>query len=90
MSKDWIDGKSNADILERSDILKKFYNGKAGEIFRAIVNGLITQNLTIARDNVSADRILGRCEAYQHIINLIEIAIEEGEELKRPLQADEV
>lgn len=89
MSKGYIDGKEPSEVLQRADILDRFYNSKAGEIVRAMVNGLITYNLTIDRQNVSADRILGRCEAYQDIINKIELAIEEGNELRKSVGEDE-
>jgi hypothetical protein len=72
-------------IIEIGQILEKFYNGQAGTIFRAIVNGHIKEQISNPQDNsTSADRRLGRAEGIQMIQDDIELAIEQMHSLSQP------
>jgi len=70
-------------------VVKRSMNGAFGEIFRALKNGLITEELTYNQtDNtMSADRHLGRCEAYTNMEVKLEQMIAEMEDLTKVVSA---
>ena len=82
--------QSVEDKISIGDIVKKAYNGKFGEILRAYINGMITKEATYNQINptdrspLSADRVLGRIEAYNNILVDFERMIEEAELLQKP------
>lgn len=77
--------RSSEDVIEIGESLRKFYNGQAGTIVRAIMNGLIKDQITAPQDNVtSADRRLGRAEGIQLLQDQIEYAIAQMEQLTTP------
>jgi len=71
------------DIIEIGNILERFYNGAAGTILRAFINGRKSEECKLHQldPKVSAERVLGRLEAYQNIVDDIEIAIQEKTKL---------
>ena len=70
------------DVIEIGQVLEKFYNGSAGKVFRAMVNGRIKEQLSALDDNdTAASRRLGRAEGIQLIQDDIEIAIEQMKQL---------
>lgn len=78
------------DEIEIGQIMQKFYNGAAGEIFRAIINATIKDQISQMHDNVTnADRRLGRAEGAQYIQDQIEIAINRMEQLQAPSKEGE-
>lgn len=79
------------DLIEIGRCLGDFYNSPAGSILRAMINGRV--NLE-ARDHLEDDRIkpsrvLGRIEAYNQIINDIELSISQYHSLIQPLPEDQ-
>jgi len=92
MPKTWVDGDEVGDKLERGRIVRVAYEGKFGEVFRAFINGLITTSLKYHQVNpndrapISAERLLGRCEGYQNVVDGLELIIYEAEELQRPIE----
>lgn len=82
--------RDQEDIIEIGQILQKFYNGQAGMIFRAMVNGRIKQQVSQLQDTTTnADRRLGRAEGVQMIQDDIELAIAQMESLTQPLPQGE-
>lgn len=78
------------DIIEIGEIMNKFYMGYAGEIFRAMVNGRIKEQISQMDDiKTNADRRLGRAEGIQLIQDDIELAIGQMEDLLKPLPQEE-
>jgi hypothetical protein len=72
-------------IIEIGQILEKFYNGQAGTIFRAMVNGRIKEQVSQLDDiKTNADRRLGRAEGIQMIQDDIELAIQQMHSLTMP------
>ncbi len=79
--------RSMEDIIHIGEALEKFYNGQSGAVLRAFINGRITEEAKIHYDKtiqLSSDRILGRIEAYQMIIDDIEKAIQDKNQLTAP------
>ncbi len=64
-------------------VVKKSLNGNFGEVLRALVNGMITEELSFNQDNptMSADRHMGRCEGYNNILVKLEYMVSEMESL---------
>ncbi len=87
--------REEQDILEIGNIIKATYYGQFGEVLKAIVDGLITYDLTLNQRNerdvvpLSSDRLLGRLEGYQTVINKLELAIQEADSLREPIEEDE-
>ena len=80
---------SNESIIEIGQIMEKFYNGQAGAIFRAIINGRIREQISQAHDvNTPSDRRLGRAEGMQLIQDDIELAIAQMHSLTQEIQED--
>ena len=83
------------DRVMIGDIVKKALNGKFGEVLRALVNGLTTECLEYNQVNptdrmpLSAERLLGRMEAYHNIIYKLEAAISDSESLQLPEEQDD-
>lgn len=75
------------DLMAIGQVLESFYNSDAGAVLRAIVNGRVAKEAKIHRDGsrVKPGRALGRIEAYQQIIDDVEVAIAEYHDLIRPL-----
>jgi hypothetical protein len=80
---------STQSIIEIGQIMEKFYNGQAGAIFRAIVNGRIKEQISQAHDvQTPSDRRLGRAEGMQLIQDDIELAIAQMHSLTQPQGED--
>lgn len=78
--------RTTDSIIEIGEILQKFYNGQAGAIFRAMVNGRIKEQVSQLQDvTTTAERRLGRAEGIQMIQDDIEMAIAQMESLTQPL-----
>ena len=81
--------RNQEDIVEIGQVAEKFYNGQAGALFRAIINGLILEAISQELDTVtSADRRLGRAEGANRVRDYIELAISDMKKLTEP-QAEE-
>lgn len=81
--------RSTSSIIEIGQILQKFYNGQAGAVFRAIVNGHIKDQISQLQDNgTSAERRLGRAEGVQLVQDSIELAIAQMESLTTPQESE--
>lgn len=79
--------RTNQSIIEIGQILEKFYNGQAGVIFRAMINGRIKEQISHIDDTkISSERRLGRAEAFQIIQDDIELAIEQGHSLDKDIE----
>jgi len=94
MTKEYIDSLDPQYVIERGEIVKRAYEDKFGEVLRSLVNGRITKGLSDHQLNpsdrmpITPDRILGRLEGYQTIIDDLELMIQEAEDLQRPLEED--
>ena len=92
--KDRLVRQNEEDIIEIGRIVKTAYYGKFGEVLKAIVEGLVTEILTYHQSNpndrmpMSAERLLGRLEGYQTIINKLEESIFQAEEAQKPIRED--
>lgn len=86
--------QDNQDKIYIGELIKRTHNGQYGEIFRALIDGLKTKELKYHQDNtpgrepLSADRVLGRMEAYQNILDELDFAIAVAEDLQKPLEGD--
>lgn len=93
--KDALVRQNESDKIEIGEVVKRTLNGKFGDILRAYVNGKITseslyhQVNPMDREPLSAERILGRIEAYNNVIYNLEEMVQEAEELQRPVEDDE-
>lgn len=78
---------SNEDKIELGHIAERFYKSDAGIFFLAVANGLIQKesNDHYYDSKIPAERILGRIEGIQKLINAIEMAINDKDELTRPI-----
>jgi len=78
--------RSQEDVIEIGEKLKKFYNSDAGAVIRAIINTIIIENISQEYDkDISSDRRLGRCEGVNKVRDMIEMGIVEMEKLTTPL-----
>jgi hypothetical protein len=78
--------RQQEDIIEIGRVAEKFYNGNAGEFFRAIVNGIVIENISNLQDTItSADRRLGRAEGANQVRDYIELAISEMKKQTDPI-----
>lgn len=76
-------------IIEIGQIMKTFYDGEAGSVFRAIINGRIREQISQGSDTTtSSDRRLGRAEGMQLVQDDIELAIAQMESLTQQLRED--
>lgn len=79
------------DIIEIGNIMDVFYSSEAGIVVRAIINGQISKESAshYFDAKIPADRILGRIEAFQKVIDSIELAIKDKDDLTRPIPEGE-
>lgn len=79
------------DIIEIGRALDAMYNGSAGAVIRAMVNGRISLEAKQHREGspIKAGRALGRIEAYQTLLDDIELAIAQYYSLTKPLPESE-
>lgn len=83
--------RTSQSIIEIGQILQRFYNGQAGSIFRAMVNGRIKEQISQLTDTTtSPERRLGRAEGIQLIQDDIELAIAQMESLTQEIHEEEV
>lgn len=76
-------------IIEIGQIMQRFYNGQAGAVFRAMVNGRIKEQISQLTDTTtSPERRLGRAEGIQLIQDDIELAIAQMDSLTANIQED--
>lgn len=81
---------STQSIIEIGQIMERFYNGQAGAVFRAIVNGLIREQISQMQDVItSSDRRLGRAEGFQMLQDQIELSISQMKSLTETLQEEQ-
>lgn len=75
------------DIIVIGEIMEKFYSSQAGTIMRAFINGHICDEAKrhYYEDTIPADRVLGRIEGFQIIIDDVERAIQDKAKLTEPL-----
>lgn len=75
------------DVIEIGNIMDAFYSSEAGTVLRAIINGQISKesNAHYYDSKIPAERILGRIEAFQKVIDSIELAIKDKDDLTRPI-----
>lgn len=75
------------DKIEIGHIAENFYKSDAGAFFLAVANGLIQSEAATHyyEAKIPADRILGRIEGIQKLINAIELAIRDKDDLTRPI-----
>jgi hypothetical protein len=84
--------QSKQDKVEIGTIIERAMKGKFGDIFYAVVEGLKKQELQESRiypAKLSSDRVLGRMEGLDMLIDSIEIAIHEKDEILAPIRNDE-
>lgn len=74
------------DKIYIGEVAEKFYNSEAGELLRALLTGLRSNQSTMhrAQQSISADRVLGRIEAYQEIQDAFEGMIADKNKLVTP------
>jgi hypothetical protein len=74
------------DLIEIGRALDTFYNSEAGAIIRAMCNGRVSQEARQHKEGsaIKPGRALGRIEAYNQLIDDIEIAIAQYHDLTRP------
>lgn len=82
---------SSEDKIELGHIAENFYKSDAGAFFLALANGLIQSesNIHYYDSKIPAERILGRIEGIQKLINAIELAIKDKDDLTRPIPEGE-
>lgn len=76
------------DKIDIGNVVKKALNGAFGEVLRALINGLVTRELTYNQEDskIPADRKLGRCEAYNNVLLELERSVQEAEFLTAPVE----
>lgn len=79
------------DIIEIGRSLEVMYNSPAGAILRAMVNGRISLEAKKHKEGspIKPGRALGRIEAYQTLLDDIEVAIAQYYSLIQPLPENE-
>lgn len=79
------------DVIEIGRSLEVMYSSPAGSILRAMVNGRISLEAKQHREGspIKAGRALGRIEAYQTLLDDIELAISQYYSLIKPLPENE-
>ena len=93
--KEALVNRSDSDKIEIGELVERTLNGKFGDVFRAFINGMITECLMYHQNNptdrmpINADRLLGRCEAYQNCIYGLEAMVEDAKDLKKPAPQEE-
>lgn len=81
---------STSSIIEIGQILEKFYDGQAGAVFRAIINGRIKEQISQLNDiQTPSDVRLGRAQGMQLIQDDIELAIAQMHSLTQPQNEEE-
>lgn len=80
--------RSNEDKIYVGELVGRVYGTEFGEVIRALINGLITKELSMKDVRFAEGRLLGRCEGYQEVINNIEQMIAEAEALKMPVEEE--
>lgn len=83
--------REQEDIIEIGNVMDIFYSSDAGVILRAIINGQICKesNNHYYEAKIPADRILGRIEGFQKIIDSIEMAIKDKDDLTKTIPEEE-
>lgn len=90
-----LERREAQDQILIGGIIKRVHESQYGEIFRALVEGLKAKELMYNQNNVpnliplTADRILGRLEAYQNIVDELDLAIKVAEDLQKPEPEEE-
>ena len=94
--KDALVRQDVGDRIEIGEVVKRTLNGKFGDILRAFINGMITSCLKDHENNptdrmpLSADRLLGRAEAYQNCIYGLEQMVVDAEDMQRPQEEEDL
>jgi hypothetical protein len=87
--------RNKQDKVEIGIAIERAMRGKFGDIFYALVEGLKKQELQDSKvfpSKLSSDRVLGRIEGLDTLVDSIELAIHEKNEILEPIpseQADE-
>ncbi len=79
--------KDTSDIVYIGEVAQKMYESEAGELLRALLNGYIGEEAIRHKEDekTSADRVLGRIEMCQTILDDIEFMIDQARKLKEPI-----
>lgn len=87
--------QSPEDILYIGHIVETAYLGEFGRVLNAIIEGLKTREIAYHQTNptdrqpMSADRILGRIEGYQAVINELDLTISKAKYEKKPIEEED-
>lgn len=82
--------QASEDIVLIGDLLERFMNSPAGKYFRIMVSNLQKLEIQHSKSSVlSAERALGRIEAYDNVLNDIEGFIHQKNELQKPIMTGE-
>lgn len=84
--------KDTQDIVYIGEIAQRLYGGQHGELLRAIIQGHIQAEAKNNEyvENISDSKVLGRIQAYQTIIDDIELMISQKDKLvNEPVEKEE-
>lgn len=75
--------RNTQDIIHIGETAQRLYGGQHGELLRAIISGHIQQEAknNVYDENISDAKVLGRIQAYQQIIDDIELMITQKDKL---------
>lgn len=81
-----LERQNKSDKVYIGEVAEKFYYSEAGELFRALLNGLRSKHSSKDRPDRStpAERVLGRLEAIQEIQDAFEQMMADKENLVEP------
>ena len=81
--------REQEDIIEIGILLDRFYNSQTAVILRAIIDGVIQEQISQTHDtSTNADRRLGRAEGSHLVRERIEQSIADMKRLTEPIMED--
>ncbi len=85
--KDRLDRQDNEDIIIIGEAVEAFLRSDAGEIFHLMISNLQKLEMQNSRNgSISAERALGRIEAYETVISDFQTFVDRKYEIQRPVE----
>lgn len=82
--------RDTEDLIYIGELVEKMLLQETGSILKALTNGRISHEAeTSAKSGLSAERHLGRIEAYQQVMNDLETFVTDMKKLKEPIEVKE-
>lgn len=90
MIKEAFERQNNEDLIIIGNLVSQALNSDFGKLLNLLINNLKLMEVNNSRNNIggSSDKVLGRLEAYDTVLNDLQGFISRMEELQQPIQTE--